>query len=63
MKKVLVTGNVRPEGLDILKPFAEIVNLPEPIDQEALACHLGDADAVLHKMGRIDAETLKDQTK
>ena len=63
MYKVLVTGNVRQEGLDIISPFTEMVHLPEPVDQKALAHHLCDADAVLHKMGRLDSEALQGQRR
>lgn len=63
MYKVLVTGNVRQEGLDIISSFTEMVHLPEPVDQKDLAHHLFDADAVLHKMGRLDSKALQGQRR
>lgn len=62
--KVVVTGEVRKEGLDILKEFADdIVIIPEPIPADVLQREIADADAVLHKMGKIGEEELKQQKK
>lgn len=61
--RVLVTGNVRDEGLDILREFAEITILPEPAAKADIVAAIGDMDAVLHKIGKIDAETVASQTR
>ena len=63
MYNVLITGEVSEEGVAIIESFARIVHLPEPIDQEALKAHMAEADAVLHKMGRLDQTTLENQSK
>ena len=61
--KVLVLGNVRAEGLDILRDIAELTVLPEPVSAtDTLAC-IADADAVLHKTGRIDAQIMSRQAR
>lgn len=58
MYKVLVLGNVRREGLDIVSPFAELTMLREPVQKyDILAC-IGDMDAILHKIGKIDREVV-----
>ena len=62
-KNVLVLGNVRPEGLSLLEEFAHLTILPgQPLQGDILAC-IGDMDAVLHKVGKIDAEIISRQTK
>lgn len=61
--KVLVTGNVREEGLAILREFAEVVVLPEPAASSDIIRHIGDADAILHKIGVISAGELRHQTR
>lgn len=63
MYKVLITGKVSQEGSDIIESFAQTVHLPEPVDPKALGNQLKDADAVLHKMGRLDQDALQYQTK
>ena len=61
--KVLVLGNVRAEGLDILRDIAELTVLPEPVSAtDTLVC-IADADAVLHKIGRIDAQMMSRQAR
>ena len=56
-------GNVRPEGLSILEDFAELTILPgQPFKDDILAC-IGDMDAVLHKVGKVDTEIISRQTK
>lgn len=62
-RNVLVLGNVRSEGLSILEDFADLTVLPgQPLKDDILAC-IGDMDAVLHKVGKIDAEIISRQTK
>jgi len=61
--KVLVLGNVRPEGLQILEAFANITVLPEPVANEEMLARIADMDGVLHKFGRIDAEIVNRQSK
>ncbi len=61
--KVLVMGNVRQEGLDILKEFAEIVVLPEPPDSAAVLEHIKDADGILHKVGKLGKPEMEAQTR
>lgn len=63
MHKVLVLGNVRPEGLDILRSFAELTVLPEPARREDILACIGDMDAMLHKIGKVDREIVSQQTK
>ena len=60
--KVLVLGNVRTEGLDLLRDFAELTVLPEPAARADILACIGEMDAVLHKIGRIDAEMMARQT-
>lgn len=59
---VLVLGNVRSEGLELLSDFAELTVLPEPAARADILACIGDMDAVLHKIGRIDAEMMARQT-
>jgi len=51
--KVIVTGSVREEALSIVREFAELVILPEPINEKDVARELRDADGMLHKMGKL----------
>lgn len=61
--KVLVLGNVRPEGIEVLKPFARVTTIPEPVKKaDVLEC-IHDMDAVLHKVGFIDQDVINQQTK
>lgn len=61
--KVLVLGNVRTEGLDILRDVAELTVLPEPVAPADIVACIEDMDAVLHKTGRIDAEVMARQSR
>ncbi|MCC6306275.1 MAG: hydroxyacid dehydrogenase [Rhodobacteraceae bacterium] len=63
MFRVLVLGNVREEGLAILRPFADLVILPEPARREDILGAIGSVDAILHKIGRIDREAVARQTR
>lgn len=63
MYKVLVIGNVREEGLCILREFAELFILPEPTTSADIIAHIGEVDAVLHKIGHIGAEEMQHQKK
>lgn len=66
MKKpyhVLVLGNVRPEGLDILRGFSELTILPEPARKADILAAIPKADAILHKIAKTDAEVISAQTK
>ena len=60
---VLVLGNVRAEGIDLLEQFARVTTIPEPVEKaEVLGC-IQDMDAILHKVGFIDQEVVNQQTK
>lgn len=61
--RVLVLGNVRREGLDVLETFADVIVLPEPAAKADIVAAIGDADAVLHKIGKIDAEVIESQSR
>ncbi len=61
--KVLVTGNVREEGLAILREFADVAMLPEPCSSEEIISHIADTDAILHKVGTIGPKELAHQNK
>lgn len=61
--KVLVLGNVRPEGLDLLRDVAELTVLPEPVAVADIVACIEDMDAVLHKTGRIDAGVMARQAR
>ena len=61
--KVLVLGNVRPEGLDLLRDVAELTVLPEPVAAADIVACIEDMDAVLHKTGRIDAGVMARQAR
>ncbi|MCD1636464.1 hydroxyacid dehydrogenase [Martelella mediterranea] len=60
---VLVLGNVRPEGLDLLREFAELTILPEPPRKADILKAIPAADAVLHKIAKTDAEIVAAQTR
>ena len=61
--KVLVLGNIRPEGLDLLRDVAELTVLPEPVAAADIMACIEDMDAVLHKTGRIDAGVMARQSR
>ncbi len=61
--KVLVLGNVRSEGLDLLRDVAELAILPEPVAAADIVACIEDMDAVLHKTGRIDARAMARQAR
>ena len=63
MFKVIVMGNVRKEGIDMVKAFAEPALLEEPVRDTALAEAIKDADAILHKIGKLNRGVLQHQTK
>lgn len=63
MFKVIVMGNVRREGVDIVKEFAEPVLLEEPVREDRLMEEIKDADAILHKIGKLKKDILQHQTK
>lgn len=63
MYKVLVLGNVRPEGLDIVRPFADLTILPEPAQKPDILACIGDMDAIFHKIGKVDREIMARQKK
>ena len=60
---VLVLGNIRPEGLDILKEFSRAKLLPEPVNKSQVLECIADMDAILHKVGKIDSEVIDRQNK
>lgn len=62
-KKILVLGSVRPEGLEILKEFADLTILSEPVTKSQILEVIGQMDAVLHKIGKIDAEIIRHQSR
>lgn len=61
--KVVVTGSVREEGLSIVREFADLVILPEPINEKDVARELRDADGMLHKMGHLGKPELEGATR
>ena len=63
MHKVLVIGNVREEGLAILREFATLAVLPEPTTSADIITHIKDADAILHKIGHLGPEEMRHQTR
>jgi D-3-phosphoglycerate dehydrogenase len=63
MFKVLVVGNVREEGLAIVRSFAELTILPEPAQKQDIIACIGDMDAIFHKIAKIDRETIGHQKK
>lgn len=60
---VLVLGNVREEGLSILRDFAEVTILPEPAEKADILQAIPHADAILHKIAKTDAEVIAAQKK
>lgn len=60
---VLVLGNVRSEGLEVLKEFAELTILPEPAQKTDILAAIPQADAVLHKIAKTDADVIAAQSK
>ena len=63
MDNILVLGNVRPEGLDLLRDFARLTILPEPVAKEDVLSRVGEMDAILHKIGKIDADIMARQSR
>lgn len=63
MYKVLVLGNVRPEGLDIVRPFAELTILREPAQKPDILACIAEMDAIFHKIGKVDREIMARQKK
>lgn len=61
--RVLVLGNVREEGLSILREFAELTILPEPVQKSDLIAAIAQADGILHKIAKTDAEVIAAQRK
>jgi len=61
--KVLVLGNVRPEGIEILERFAHVTAIPEPVKKADVLLHVQDMDAMLHKVGYVDQEIIDQQSK
>lgn len=62
-KRVLVLGNVRPEGLQILESFADVTVLPEPVAADDILANIADMDAMLHKVGKIDPRIIARQSR
>ena len=60
---VLVLGNVRNEGLNVLGEFAELTILPEPALKPDILEAIPRADAVLHKIAKTDADVIAAQKK
>ncbi len=63
MYQVLVLGNVRPEGLDILRAFADLTILPEPAQKPDILACIGNMDAIFHKIGKVDRDIMARQKK
>ncbi len=63
MFKVLVIGNVRREGIELLETFSRVTILPEPAPRKEIIAHIGDCDAILHKIGPLDREILEHQKR
>lgn len=61
--KVMVLGNVREEGLQILREFADITVLPEAAPKQDIIEKIPDMDAILHKFAKIDGDVVAAQTK
>jgi D-3-phosphoglycerate dehydrogenase / 2-oxoglutarate reductase len=61
--EVLVLGNIRSEGLDVLAEFANVKKLPEPVaTSDILECVEG-MDAILHKVGKVGGDVINRQKK
>ena len=60
---VLVLGNVREEGLNVLRDFADLTILPEPAQKSDILKAMPMADAVLHKIAKTDADVVASQKK
>lgn len=60
---VLVLGNVREEGLSLLREFAAVTILPEPAEKLDMLRAIPKADAILHKIAKLDHEVIAAQTK
>lgn len=63
MYKVLVLGNIREEGLNLLREFSNVTILPEPAAKEDIRREIADADAVLHKMAPLSRDVVEHQTR
>ena len=63
MFNVLVLGNVRQEGLDIVKEFADVTIIPEPAPKAEIIKNIGRMDAILHKMAPLSRDVVEHQTK
>ena len=61
--RVLVLGNVRAEGLDLLRPFAELTVIPEPVAVDRILAAVPGQDAILHKVGKIGADVMARQDR
>ncbi|CEP68250.1 D-isomer specific 2-hydroxyacid dehydrogenase,catalytic domain [Moorella glycerini] len=62
MKTVLVTGKIAEVGLRSLKEFAQVKVLENPTS-ELIAEGIADADAVLHKIGKLTGKVLNKAKK
>lgn len=60
---VLVLGNIRQQGIDVLNEFANVTVLPEPVEKSELLEEIGTVDAVLHKVGKIDLDIISRQNR
>lgn len=63
MYNVLVLGNVRQEGLDIVREFADVTIIPEPAPKAEIIKNIGKMDAILHKMAPLSRDVVEHQTK
>ncbi|MGI9659347.1 MAG: hydroxyacid dehydrogenase [Gaiellaceae bacterium] len=63
MMQTLVLGNVMADGLDILREFSEPTVVPEPVAKRDVLRCVGQADAILHKVGKIDRDVLAAQER
>ncbi len=60
---VLVLGNIRDEGLAVLRDFAELTILLEPVQKSDMLKAIPKADAVLHKIAKTDADVVAAQKR